>query len=342
LGFIPYGFLRPDVARHFKPRCASERVGFHGQVKLPDALAGLDSLDLKIVFTSSGLARHELATSLPLKGTLAEPPSVSTPEITPASTVPGQPVKLAAPNFFILGAAKCGTTSLYHALRQHPEVHLSSIKEPSFFSSGFQVVKNPVEYFNLFPEQEGKKRYGEASHVYFSAPESAAILRQLFPEAKFLLILRNPIHRAHSLYQHMKRSGDETLPTFELALKEEDYRFSDPVFRRECPQYFWNYMYCRSSMYDVQLGNYLKHFPREQFMVLTLGEWKSDPAHRQREIFQFLEIDPSVHVSTEPQNQAESRAVLREETRVALQEKFTGVRERLEAMIGRELQHWDY
>lgn len=356
LGFIPYGFSRVDVSEYFGSRCPSERVGFHGLLTLPDPVAGPAALSLEVtvVLTSSELEKRELAAtvSLPAKdaGTKSQPQPQPQPareaSVTESADTGTTPTgtsfpKLAAPNFFILGAAKCGTTSLYYALKQHPEIHLSAVKEPSFFSTGFQVVRNPIEYCNLFPELPGRKRYGEASHVYFSSPETAAVLRQLFPDAKFLLIVRNPVHRAHSLYQHMRRTGDESLPTFELALAEEDHRFADPGFREHCPQYFWNYMYRRTSMYDVQLRNYLEHFPREQFFVLTLGEWQSDPVHWQAEIFRFLEVNPSVQVSAEPQNQAPAPTTLREETRSALERRFTGLRERLEGLVGRRLEHWE-
>ncbi|QIF05176.1 sulfotransferase domain-containing protein [Roseimicrobium sp. ORNL1] len=352
LGFIPYGFSRVDVSEFFGSRCPSAQVGFHGLLRLPDSVAKAKAtpLEVKVVFTSSELEKRELAAtvSLPVGDTGTKPPAPPAPEpgikesADTGTPPPGTSFpKLAAPNFFILGAAKCGTTSLYYALKQHPEIHLSAVKEPSFFSTGFQVVRNPIEYCNLFPEQAGKKRYGEASHVYFSSPETAPVLRQLFPDAKFLLIVRNPVHRAHSLYQHMRRAGDEFLPTFELALAEEDHRFADPGFRARCPQYFWNYMYCRTSMYDVQLCNYLEHFPREQFLVLTLGEWRSDPVRWQAEIFRFLEVDPSVQVSTEPQNQAAAPSTLREETRSVLENHFTGMRERLEGLVGRRLEHWE-
>ena len=250
------------------------------------------------------------------------------------------PRKLVRPNLFILGAGKCGTTSLHHALSGHPEIYLTRVKEPSFFSSGFQVVANPIEYFNLFPETEGKRLYGEASHVYFSAPEAAPVLRQLFPDARFLLMVRDPVLRAHSLYRHMRRYGHEPLSTFERALGAEDARFADPEFRADCPQYFWNYMYVRSSLYDLQLRRYLDLFPRRQFLVLTLGEWASEPERRVREIFRFLEVDETARVDVAPQNQAETEPALAAATRAALDERFRGLRERLEALVGRELRQW--
>jgi hypothetical protein len=257
------------------------------------------------------------------------------------ATFEDAPGKLARPNLFILGAGKCGTTSLYHALRGHPQIHLARVKEPSFFSSGFQVVSNPIEYFNLFPASEGKRLYGEASHLYFSAPEAAPVLRQLFPDARFLLIVRDPVQRAYSLYRHMRRYRHEHLATFERALDAEDARFADPEFRFNCPQYFWNYMYVRSSLYDVQLKRYLDLFPRRQFFVLTLGEWAAEPERRLWEICRFLEIDENASMDVAPQNQAETAPPLAAATRAALDERFRGLRERLEVLVGRELGQWN-
>lgn len=251
------------------------------------------------------------------------------------------PRKLARPNLFILGAGKCGTTSLYHALRGHPQIHMARVKEPTFFSPDFQIVSNPIDYFNLFPESEGKRLYGEASHAYLSAPEAAPVLRQLFPDARFLLIVRDPVQRAHSLYRHMRRYRHEHLSTFEKALDAEDVRFADPKFRANCPQYFWNYMYVRSSLYDVQLKRYLDLFPRRQFFVLTLGEWAAEPERRLREICRFLDVNENAFMDVAPQNQAEAAPPLAAATRAALDERFRGVRERLEALVGRELEQWE-
>jgi hypothetical protein len=252
------------------------------------------------------------------------------------------PTRLVAPNFFILGSGKCGTTSLYHALKQHPEIHLSIPKEPTFFSRQPLVVKTAVEYFNLFPFSPGKKLYGEASHANFSSPESAPILRQLFPDAKFLLILRNPINRTYSLYQHMLRWGHEPLKTIEQALEEEDDRFHDGRFREHSSAQFWNYMYVRSSRYDLQLERYLKLFPREQFFVLTLGEWKSNPNKWLQKIFRFLDVNAEIQVAEKPVNKAPYYEPMSESTYQLLTKRFFGVREKVEELIGRQLGYWEY
>ena len=150
--------------------------------------------------------------------------------------------RIKKPSFFLLGAGRCGTTSLYHMLRQHPEIFMPEVKEPSFFCSYFQVVKDPISYFGLFVPSSEEKAIGEASHVYFSNPESASVLHLLFPNARFIVILRNPTNRAYSLYKWTRRFGYENLSTFEQAVIAEKKRFRDPIFFRECPQYFWNFI----------------------------------------------------------------------------------------------------
>jgi hypothetical protein len=247
---------------------------------------------------------------------------------------------LATPNVFILGAGKCGTTSLFRALQKHPQLFMPEEKEPSFFCDSFQVISNPVAYFNLFPRQYGVVGYGEASHAYFSSPTTAPVLRAAFPRARFLLILRNPANRAFSLYRYMRTMGLEPIADFEAALAAEDQRFADPAFRANPPHYFWNFMYARSSRYDEQLARFLALFPSEQFLVLTLGELIAQPGDWLERMFDFLGVDPSVRIDLTLENEGDPHAPMADATRHALDARFDGLRQRVEAMIGRRLENW--
>lgn len=89
------------------------------------------------------------------------------------------PVRL--PNFFILGAGRCGTTALALALNQHPEVFIPAIKEPSFFASSFQWVKDPARYIALYEPGTDASAVGDASHIYLEDPESPRILQSFSP-----------------------------------------------------------------------------------------------------------------------------------------------------------------
>lgn len=196
------------------------------------------------------------------------------------------------PNFFILGSGRCGTSSLQYMLRQHPQVFMTNPKEPSFFCSYFQIVKNPIDYFNLFKECKDEIAIGEKSHVYFSNPETPEVLHTLFPNAKFILILRNPTNRCYSMYNSMKKKGNENR-SFEEALKLEDKRYKSDKFFKNCPHYFWNFMYVRSSYYHIQLKRYLDFYDINRFFFLNLYEFSKNPYYWIEKTYDFLELDSS-------------------------------------------------
>ena len=199
------------------------------------------------------------------------------------------------PNWFILGAARCGTTTLWHALNRHPQIFLSPVKEPSFFCEPYQLVGNPIAYAELFagvpPEVTA---VGEASHAYLTHPRAATTLRTFFPDARFVLIFRNPADRAFSLYTRLWSAGYERHPTFERALAAEDRRFASPRFAHSCPQYFWNYLYFRSGLFGEQVARYFDVFPSGRFYATTLYSLVADPARILGEIHDFLGVGPEV------------------------------------------------
>lgn len=211
------------------------------------------------------------------------------------------PVK--KPNFFILGAGKSGTTSLYYYLKQHPQVFMSSVKEPSFFCDVFQVVSNPIAYISLFRDASHEKAVGEASHVYMSYPGAARTLKAFFPNAKFIVVLRNPAERAYSLYKHMIYQGLEWIGTFEKALAMEEVRIRDAAFRKTCPHYFYNYLYFRSGLYGEQLERYLEFFDKENFLFLLFDELKTNHIGLISKAYRFLGVDQGFIPEVEIHNQ---------------------------------------
>jgi hypothetical protein len=206
------------------------------------------------------------------------------------------------PEFFILGAGKCGTTSLYDALSQHPQIFMPVTKEPSFYCDIFQVVKNPIEYVSLFAEARADQLAGEASHVYLTCPASAPAIRAFHPDAKFILIFRDPVDRAYSLYNHMTRHGYERIGSFEEALEVEPRRATDSHFRMHNPQYFYNFLYYESGLYGAQIERYFQYFDREQFFFTTMDRLKRDPVGLLGEVFAFLGVDRSFVPRIERQN----------------------------------------
>ncbi|WP_298352701.1 sulfotransferase [Rhodoblastus sp.] len=254
-----------------------------------------------------------------------------------------EPARGLTPNLFILGAGKSGTTTLSVALMRHPDIHLNAVKEPSFFCSYFQVVKNPIDYFNLF---DSPARYRvDASHVYLSNPETPPVIRALFPKARFIVILRDPKNRAYSLFRHMRRFTCEDglpyedIPDFVTALEKEDERFLSESFLENCRQYFWNYMYCRSSKYDEQIERYLSLFNRSQFHFLSLAELSRDPLSAIKDIAKFLDIRyaPFRSIKSWKFNADEAADPRPAAAEKILNAALDGVTQRTDRLVGRKL-----
>src|SRR3990170_8700279 len=135
------------------------------------------------------------------------------------------------PNFLIIGAHKSGTTSLYQYLRQHPQVFMPQLIEPSFFSyEGQNLQHNPSirrhvitrfeDYVALFQEARGEIAIGEASPMYLKCPQSAVRIKHYIPDARLIVILRNPVDRAYSHFQMELRNGTVNNPDFTQAIQE--------------------------------------------------------------------------------------------------------------------------
>ena len=179
---------------------------------------------------------------------------------------------------------------------------MAPVKEPTFFSGEFQIVKTESEYYGLYDGVTDESVVGEASGVYLTDPASPKILRSQFPDAKFLVILRPPSVRAYSLYLLNRRCGFESISNFERALGEEAARFASPQFRENCPHYFHNFMYFRSGLYGEQLARYFQVFDPSQFLVLTLDDLKQAPAKTTAIIQKFLGVRPYDYFQFSNQN----------------------------------------
>ena len=198
------------------------------------------------------------------------------------------------PNFFILGAAKSGTTFLYNTLTNHPDIFFPTEKEPSFLSSHFDKhINSAAKYFELFDDVKNEKIIGEASPNYLSDPTSPRILKGLFPDAKFIIALRNPADRAYSLYVNLRRYGHESYNTFEQALLAEDKRLNSLEFK-EKHQYFYHFLYFNSGLFGEQIKRYFDLFNKEQFHIVTLDQLRNNLAETIKNILIFLEVDANL------------------------------------------------
>jgi len=243
-----------------------------------------------------------------------------------------------APNLFIPGAARCGTTSLHAILGQHPDIHASLIKEPTYFNWPYQVIASPFAYFQLFASP---KRYRlDASANYLASPRTPSVLRSLFPDARFIVMLRHPKARAYSLYRLMRYLGGEDITDFAEALKAEASRRVSHDFFASCRFDFWNYQYTRSSLYDEQLARYFTAFDRERFHITTLGELSKEPIATTERILRFLDLDPAParHFNFDIKNRIEvNKPQFEAESDQLMSVAFEGLIERTDRLVGSTL-----
>ena len=202
------------------------------------------------------------------------------------------------PNFLIVGAAKSGTTALYHYLKQHPDIFMPElIKEPMFFSGIHEgLFKGPTQiyargkittidqYIALFQQANGQIAVGEASvpYLYYHARTIPKIIEVLDKHIKIIISLRHPAERAYSNYLHHVRDGLEPLG-FAEALEEESGRCRE--------KWWWGYQYRDASRYYSQVKAYIDAFGRENIHVILYEDLKQQPQATLQGIFRFLAVD---------------------------------------------------
>jgi tetratricopeptide (TPR) repeat protein len=199
------------------------------------------------------------------------------------------------PNFLIVGAAKSGTTSLFEYLNQHPDIFLPEFKEPQFFvlediaGSVYKYIDNWEAYLQLFDGADGCKWRGEASvfYLYYYNTAIRNILKYLGKDVKIIIILRNPIERAFSAYNHtLKNNPDENLNSFEMALNAEEERIKK---KKISPMLHYKAM----GLYAESIAAFKENF--KKVLVLDYKEMIKDPDNLVKKIFDFLEV-PQIKV----------------------------------------------
>lgn len=202
------------------------------------------------------------------------------------------------PNLFIVGASKAGSTTLWYLLKQHSQIFLPQEelkKEPCFFSpSGNLGNYDLKKYLDLYKGARPDQQYlGDASTAYLTDPESAKLIHACSPNAKIIVILRNPVDRAYSLYNWMCQEGYEWAPTFEKGLKLEKWRKKKSMPDILHPNYKANYLYFESGCYGKQVKRYIDLFG-ENVLVLVFKDLKQNPTETLNKIYDFLGIEKHI------------------------------------------------
>jgi Sulfotransferase family len=215
-----------------------------------------------------------------------------------------------APDFFIVGHAKCGTTALYQMLKAHPQIHMSDVKEPEFLSRAPQhharreeLAKEPPKrlprtldaYLALFEETGPGQLAGEASTEYLRTPATARRIAELCPDARIIAMFREPVSFLRSLHLQLLQVGVETEPDFARAIGLEEQRSRGRRIPHACP---WPpaLLYSRHVRYVEQLREYHDHFGRERVLVALYDDFRTDNEGVIREVLRFLGVDDSPEI----------------------------------------------
>lgn len=252
----------------------------------------------------------------------------------------------ALPDFIIVGGQKCGTTSLYHYLSQHPKLYGSYKKELHYFSGGLEpdvdeFQRGEAWYRSNFPLVdevcEGGKVF-EATPLYVFHPLAPQRIAELVPKAKLILLLRNPTERAISHYFHAKARGQDTLPIME-AFQAEEQRLA-PVMQNQdykSPA-FANHTYKQRGIYLPQIQHLLEYFPREQLLVTESEKLFSDPEGCLGEICEYVGVAPDFGaLDLTPRNVGSYVSKVEPAVYAYLDEYFRPHNQQLYEFLGRDL-----
>jgi hypothetical protein len=208
---------------------------------------------------------------------------------------------LALPDFLLIGAPKCGTTALHAALARHPGLFMSVVKEPKFFLTDgpppdrggpgdVQTYREHIwrrdDYEALFSAAPAGALCGESTPFYLYDRGAQRRIRALVPEARLIVLIRDPVERAHSNWTHLWSAGREPIGDFLRACAEEDRRVAAGWSA------FWHYL--RLGAYGEQLDHLFGLFPREQALVIRYRRLLDEPAQVLDEICAFLGVRPGI------------------------------------------------
>jgi hypothetical protein len=199
---------------------------------------------------------------------------------------------LRKPDLFLVGAPKGGTTSMHYYLKEHPEIFMSEVKEPHFFGTDLvspRFIRDKEKYLALFSSAQDEKRVGESSIYYLYSKIAVVELHEFSPNAKIIIMLRNPVEMIYSLHSEHLFCGDEKITNFEKALIAEESRRHGLRTPAHCKVKF-ALLYREIAKYDQQVERYFNVFGRNNVKVIIFDDFKKDTARAYKETCEFLGV----------------------------------------------------
>jgi hypothetical protein len=265
------------------------------------------------------------------------------------------------PNLFIVGAPKCGTTSIHHYLKQHPDVYMSDRKEPHYFSTDFHrasdelhgerkffKVRDPEQYAELFASAGAARVVGESSTSYLYSREAARQIAAYSPDAKIVICLRDPFALLRSWHSYLHFCLEEDIADFRAALEAEPRRRAAqgrggtvPVSTQH-PERLYYREFIRLS---EQIRRYTGTFDPARIHFVVLEELEREPRRTYAALLQFLNLPPIMPATFEVRN---ARSIRRSGLLSTLQRDVFDRLSRahkpqwLKAMVPTEARRWAY
>ncbi len=211
------------------------------------------------------------------------------------------------PDFFIVGAPKCGTTTLYHWLKLHPDIFMPEAKEPHYFaqnlSDRYCRIRTEEQYLSLFNASQRNVLCGEASVLYGFYPESIKNILKHNPNAKFIFMLRNPVDMAPSYHRQLINNLEEDVTSFENAWSLQKTRMSGnnlPITSTD-PDLL---QYGSKCALGNHLNTIVSAIPKSQLLVLFLDDLRDTPQKTYQETLSFLSTEDDGREDFKKENQA--------------------------------------
>ncbi len=267
------------------------------------------------------------------------------------------------PDFIIIGTQRGGTTSLYYYLTEHPNIARALMKEVHFFDDHFEEgldwyrAQFPSSLQKYYTERIRKEHFltGESSPYYLFYPPAPQRISAVVPNAKLIVLLRNPVDRAYSHHWLATLEGNERL-SFEEAIQREEERLAGEQEKIVADGHYAafnhrHFSYLARGIYIDQLQHWMKYYPCEQFLILRSEDLYKDTATVFKQTLDFLEVDSSDVSSSnlfKQYRQPNKRGYKNEEkppkmdskTREQLVEYFKAHNARLYEFLGRDMG-WD-
>lgn len=199
------------------------------------------------------------------------------------------------PNCFIVGAPRCGTTSMYGYLKEHPRIYFPEFKEPHYFAVDFypfrdDFIKDRSDYERLFDKASAEHEVlGEASTRYLYSSVAARKIYDYNPDSSIIVMVRNPVDMAQSLHSRLLRTNDEDVMDFEQAWKLQASRMRGEVIPGTCRIRDF-VVYARVCRLGEQVERLLNVFPANQVKIVVMDDLSKDPSRVYEDVLAFLGV----------------------------------------------------